>query len=47
VPPGEEDEEDFVYYVGVGYDEVVLERGYVDEAVYLAGCILVCGCADG
>lgn len=35
VPPGEEDEEELVEDVGVGYVEVVLERGDVDEAVDL------------
>ena len=36
VPPGEEDEEQLVYYVRVGHDEVVLEGRDIDEAVYLA-----------
>jgi hypothetical protein len=35
VPPGKEDEEQLVYYVRVGDDEVVLERRDIDEAVYL------------
>ena len=40
VAPGEEDEEEFVYYVGVGDVEVVFEGGDVDVAVELGEGVL-------
>lgn len=36
MPPGEEDEEELVYYVAVGDVEVVLEGGIVEVAVDLS-----------